>query len=152
MNERGERPVRNQFRHFHRLQTRWLDNDAYGHVNNVVYYSYFDTAVNALLVENGLLDPRSSSVVGLVAETGCRYFESIQFPDLIDVGLSVKRLGRSSVSYALGVFRPKENIAVAMGTFVHVYVDRATIKPTPIPDLIRAHLEALTSPDANTLN
>jgi acyl-CoA thioester hydrolase len=115
-----------------------MDNDAYGHVNNVVYYSYFDTAVNAWLLEGGHLDIAASPVIALVAETGCTYFESVAFPEPLEVGMAVAHLGRSSVRYRLGVFRAGGTLAAAQGHFVHVYVDRATQVPVPIPEATRA--------------
>jgi acyl-CoA thioester hydrolase len=152
MTDRQKPASRNAFRVFRPITTRWMDNDAYGHVNNVVYYSFFDTAVNALLVERGLLDIASSPVVALVAETGCRYFESIAFPEPIEAGLSVTRLGRSSVTYALGIFRTDSPCAVAQGHFVHVYVDRATQRPMRMPDRVRSVLtELFVAPDADDL-
>ncbi|HEY0294309.1 MAG TPA: thioesterase family protein, partial [Bordetella sp.] len=122
---------------------RWMDNDVYRHVNNVVYYSFFDTAVNRLLIEAGLLDVAESPVIGLVVETGCRYFAPVAFPDEIHAGVRVARLGRSSVRYEIGLFRNDEDKASAAGHFVHVYVDRATTRPTPIPDATRAFLASL---------
>jgi acyl-CoA thioester hydrolase len=118
-----------------------MDNDAYGHVNNVVYYSWFDVLVNAHLVEAGLLDPATSPAVGLVAETGCTYFESVSFPETLDGALAVERLGRSSVRYRLGIFRAGAEMAAAQGHFTHVYVDRATNRPVEIPEAFRAALE-----------
>jgi len=127
------------------MPTRWMDNDVYGHVNNVVYYSYFDTAVNAYLVESGVLDIEKSEIVGLVAETGCSYFASVAFPDHLDVGLAVSRLGRSSVTYAIAIFREGEDQAAAQGRFVHVYVERATSKPVEIPAHVREALSRLAT-------
>ncbi|MGY6568222.1 MAG: acyl-CoA thioesterase [Salinarimonas sp.] len=143
MAERPQPFTRAAFALFRPMPTRWMDNDAYGHVNNVVYYSYFDTAVNAYLVENGLLDVTGSDVVGLVAETGCSYFESVAFPEPLEVGLAVSRLGRSSVTYRIGVFRRDAPQAAAQGHFVHVYVNRTSGRPAPIPDATRAALEKL---------
>ena len=117
-----------------------MDNDAYGHVNNVHYYSYFDTAVNGWLMEKGLLDFRESPVIGLVVETGCTYFESVAFPDALEAGIRVARLGRSSVRYEIGIFRAGAAQAAAQGHFVHVYVDRATQRPVEMPAAIRAAL------------
>jgi len=117
-----------------------MDNDAYGHVNNVHYYSYFDTAVNGWLMEKGLLDFRESPVIGLVVETGCTYFESVAFPDALEAGIRVVRLGRSSVRYEIGIFRAGAAQAAAQGHFVHVYVDRATQRPVEMPAAIRAAL------------
>jgi acyl-CoA thioester hydrolase len=120
-----------------------MDNDAYGHVNNVVYYSLFDTAVNGWLVEQGLLDIAASPAIGLVVETGCTYFQSIAFPETVEAGLAVAALGRSSVRYRLAIFKAGAREAAAQGHFVHVYVDRATQSPVPVPDLLRAALEPL---------
>ena len=132
------------FRAFVPVTTRWHDNDVYGHVNNVIYYAFFDTAVNQLLVEAGVLSPAASNVVGLVVETRCTYFASIAFPDAIEVGVRVENLGRSSVRYALGIFKSGDEITSALGEFTHVYVDRATQAATPIPDNVRAVLTKLT--------
>jgi acyl-CoA thioester hydrolase len=120
-----------------------LDNDAYGHVNNVHYYSYFDSAVNGWLIEQGLLDFSTSPVIGLVIETGCTYFESVSFPEPLEAGIAVSRLGRSSVRYEIGIFRSGGEQAAAQGHFVHVYVDRATQRPVEIPAATRAALGAL---------
>jgi acyl-CoA thioester hydrolase len=125
------------------MPTRWMDNDAYGHVNNVVYYSWFDTVVNRFLIDAGLLDIETSPVVGLVVETGCRYHASVSYPDEVGIGLRVARLGTSSVRYELAVFRAGEEHAAAEAHFVHVYVDRATQRPVPIPDAARAALRRL---------
>ncbi len=120
-----------------------MDNDAYGHVNNVVYYSFFDTAVNRMLIDAGLLDVAESPAIGLVVETGCRYFAPIAFPDEVHAGVRVMRIGRSSVRYEVGLFRNEEDMAAAAGHFTHVYVDRATTRPVPIPDATRAFLASL---------
>ncbi len=125
------------------IATRWSDNDAYGHLNNVVYYSLFDTAVNAILIEAGLLDPTTSSIIGVVVETNCRYYSSLAYPDLAEVGVAVEHLGRSSVRYRLGVFKAGAPLAVAAGRFTHVYVDRQTNRPLPIPEGHRALMETL---------
>jgi len=127
----------------HALQTRWSDNDVYGHVNNVTYYAYFDTAVNAFLIREGLLDPERGDVIGLVVETGCQYFSSLSFPDALTVGVAVERLGNSSVRYRLGVFRAGQDEPCAQGHFVHVYVDRGTRRPVPLPGPLRAALASL---------
>ncbi len=141
--ERPRRARRGDFRLFRPIPTRWNDNDVYGHVNNVVYYSYFDTAVNAYLVENDVLAIGDSAIVGLVVETGCTYHASAAFPALLETGLKVVRLGRSSVRYAIAVFRAGDEEALAQGHFVHVYVERATRRPVPIPAPVRAVLEVL---------
>ena len=139
-----ERPLdRADFRHFHSIATRWMDNDVYGHVNNVVYYSYFDTAVNEYLVRAGVLDIERSEVIGLVVETRCSYFSELSFPQTVHVGLRVAHLGNSSVRYEIGVFADDADTACAQGHFVHVYVDRATRRPTALPTGLRAALERI---------
>ena len=125
------------------IATRWSDNDAYGHLNNVVYYSLFDSAVNAILIEAGLLDPATSPIVGVVVESGCRYFASLTYPEPAEVGVAVDHLGRSSVRYHLAVFRAGAELAAAAGRFTHVYVDRKTNLPFPIPEGHRQLLERL---------
>ena len=128
--------TRSAFAHFHRIETRWKDNDVFGHVNNVVYYSYFDTAVNAFLIEHGVLDLQRSTIVGLVAETQCRYYSSIAFPDTVYVGLRLAHLGTSSIRYEVGIFRNDDLTASAQGYFVHVYVDRESNRPVPMPAVL----------------
>jgi acyl-CoA thioester hydrolase len=140
--ERG-RLRRSDFRVFRPIPTRWMDNDAYGHVNNVVYYSFFDTAVNAWLLEHGLLDIQASPSVFLVAQTGCTFFESTAFPEPLEAGLSVVHLGRTSVRYRVGIFKQGAGEAAAQGHFVHVHVDRATSRPVEIPGPVRTLLETL---------
>lgn len=133
------RPVplpRQAFRHFDRISTRWMDNDAYGHINNVVYYSYFDTVVNHYLINAGALDVEHSPVIGLVVETHCNYFSSLAFPQVVEAGLQVSHIGSSSVRYCIGLFASGEPLTAAHGHFVHVYVDRAGRRPTRLP----AHL------------
>ena len=137
---------REAFARFVPLTTRWSDNDPYGHLNNVVYYTFFDAAVNAILIEAGLLDPASSPVIGLVAESNCRFFSSLAFPDAIEVGVTVEHLGRSSVRYLLATFRAGAPIASAQGRYTHVYVERATGRPTPIPEAHRRLMETLRTP------
>ncbi len=134
---------RDDYRHFQSIPTRWMDNDLYGHVNNVQYYSYFDTAVNRFLIEQGVLDIHHGDVIGLVVETQCRYMKSLSFPDTIDAGIAVSRLGNSSVRYDIGLFREGEQEPAAQGHFVHVYVDREERRPTPLPAPLRAVLETL---------
>ena len=139
---------RSDFPHISAIATRWMDNDVYGHVNNVHYYSYFDTAVNGFLVERGVLDFHAGDVVGYVVETGCSYFRSIAFPDVVNVGIRVTRIGGSSVRYEVGIFRNDEEEVAAAGFFVHVYVDRATGKSTSIPAPTRDVLASiLVAPD-----
>jgi acyl-CoA thioester hydrolase len=142
-NGRPEPGLRSQYVEFMPVQTRWMDNDVYGHVNNVVYYSYFDTVVNLYLINPGGLDFHNAPVVGIMAETMCRYYRSIAYPEAIDAGLRVGRLGTSSVRYEVGLFGADEQQARAEGHLVHVFVDRATNTPVPIPDGIRAALERL---------
>ena len=134
---------RSDYRHFVPITTRWMDNDVFGHVNNVVYYSWIDTAVNLFLLERGLFDIMSSPVVSVVAETGCRYLAQISFPDAVTVGLRVATLGRSSVRYQIGIFRDDDAAASAEAHFVHVYVDRATMRPVPMPEQVHAELEKI---------
>jgi len=134
---------KSDYRHFHAITTRWMDNDAYGHVNNVVYYSWFDTVVNQFLIANRVLEVETSPVIGLVIETQCNYFASVAFPDRISAGLRVAKLGNSSVRYEVGIFRGDEEAASAQGHFVHVYVDRASRKPAAIPDAMRNLLQTL---------
>jgi len=134
---------REAFARFVPVTTRWSDNDPYGHLNNVIYYAFFDAAVNALLIEAGLLDPATSPVIGLVAESNCRFFSSLAFPDPVEVGVAVERVGRSSVRYLLAAFKAGAPRASAQGRYTHVYVVRATGKPTPIPDAHRRLMESL---------
>ena len=124
------------------ITTRWSDNDAYGHVNNVVYYSYFDTVVNTWLISRGLLDVERSPVIGLVVETGCQYFAPLTYPETVTAALRVGHLGRSSVRYEIALFGSGDT-AAAQGHFVHVYVDRATRRPVSLPEHLRAALETL---------
>lgn len=131
---------RNAYRHFRAIPTRWADNDVYGHVNNVVYYSYFDTVVNQYLVEQGALNIEKSTVIGLVVETQCEYFSPITFPDIVHAGLRVAKLGNSSVRYEIGLFRNEDNAASAQGHFVHVYVDRTSRRSIAVPADMRAAL------------
>jgi acyl-CoA thioester hydrolase len=121
-----------------------MDNDVYGHVNNVVYYSYFDTVINRFLIEAGGLDPQAGEVVGMAVETGCRFHRSLAFPDAVHAGLAIGRLGTTSVRYEVGIFRNGEDDACAEGHFVHVFVDRATQRPVSIPAPIRAALQTLS--------
>jgi acyl-CoA thioester hydrolase len=131
------------YRAFRAISTRWMDNDAYGHVNNVVYYSWFDTAVNAHLIEQGALDIHRGETIGLVVETQCNYFAPVEFPQTVEAGLRVARIGSSSVRYEVGLFLQGEPLTVAKGHFVHVYVDRATRRPAALPSRLKHVLEAL---------
>jgi acyl-CoA thioester hydrolase len=142
----GERPQPERkaaYPYVQDITTRWMDNDAYGHVNNVVYYSYFDTVVNVYLIEKGALDIAKSPVIGLVAETHCNFFSALAFPDLVRAGLRVAHLGKSSVRYEIALFRNDEDLASAQGHFVHVYVDRASGKPVALPEKLVAALKPL---------
>jgi acyl-CoA thioester hydrolase len=125
------------------MTTRWSDNDAYGHVNNVVYYAWFDSAVNAWLIDAGLLDVAGGDPIGLVVETACRYARPLAYPQPVEIGLAVERLGRSSVTYRLGVFPQGAADAAAEGRFTHVYVSRETRRPVPLPDAWRRKLEEI---------
>ncbi|QPI09999.1 acyl-CoA thioesterase [Stutzerimonas stutzeri] len=136
--------LRRDYKHFQPITTRWHDNDIYGHVNNVVYYGFFDTAVNNYLIRQGGLDIQDGDIVGFVVSSACDYFASIAYPDLIEVGLRVARLGNSSVQYELAIFREGEQEACAAGRFVHVFVERASNRPTAIPGRLRTALEALS--------
>ena len=142
-----ERTRRADYARFEPIETRWSDNDIYGHVNNVVYYAWFDTAVNRMLIAEGQLDihagPEAGESIGLVVETGCRYFASTAFPDAITAGVRVAKLGSSSVRYEIGLFKGDEDEAAAVGFFVHVYVDRETRRPKALADGMRAFLETL---------
>src|ERR1700722_3741202 len=142
------RPVptkRADYPHFLSINTRWSDNDLYGHVNNVVYYSYFDTVVNEYLIRHGALDLEAGKTIGLVVETHCSYFASLAFPERIDAGLRVTRLGTSSVRYEVGIFGEGSTEAAAQGDFVHVYVDRETRRPGPVPEVLVAALKPLAN-------
>ena len=140
MSKRAPLFGRGEYRAWRSIATRWMDNDVYGHVNNVVYYSFFDTAVNAWLVEQGLLDIERGPVIGLVAETGCTYLKPIAFPQEVQAGIAVSRIGNSSVRYEIGLFLQGEPQPAAQGFFVHVYVDRETRRPQPLPENWRQKL------------
>lgn len=133
--------TRGEYKFFLPIATRWIDNDVYGHVNNVVYYAYFDTVINRWLIDEGGLDIATGDVIGVCAESQCTYLHSASFPDALDAGLRVPKIGNSSVSYEIGIFLGET--LCARGRFVHVFVDRASRKPTPIPARIRAALERL---------
>lgn len=131
---------RDDYHYFTAITTRWHDNDLYGHVNNVTYYSYFDTVANTYLIEHGDLDIHNGQTIGLVVNSGCSYHAAIAFPDQLEGGLRINRIGNSSVEYGIGIFKKGEKTAVAEGHFVHVFVDRETRKPTSIPDALRSAL------------
>lgn len=134
---------RGEFRVLRAITTRWMDNDQYGHVNNVVYYSYFDTVVNGYLIEASGCDVRELPAIGIVAETGCLFLSELSFPDTVHAGLALEKLGNSSVVYRIALFRNQQTEPAAIGRFVHVYVDRETRRPVPIPAQVRAALETL---------
>ncbi|MFZ5723338.1 MAG: acyl-CoA thioesterase [Pseudomonadota bacterium] len=133
-------PTRDQYRYFVDITTRWQDNDVYGHVNNVVYYSYFDTAANHLLIHEGGLDILAADIIGVVAESQCRYFSGVAYPDVLEAGVRIEHLGNRSVRYGIAIFRQGEQAASAAGHFVHVFVERATMRPAGIPEPIRSAL------------
>lgn len=137
---------RSAYRAFRSISTRWADNDVYGHVNNVVYYSWFDTAVNAHLIDEGALDIHAGQTIGLVIETQCNYFAPLAFPQIVDAGIRVAHIGSSSVRYEVGLFAAGEPHSAAAGHFVHVYVDRESRRPAPLPARLREVLEALRVP------
>ena len=148
MQETSARPrpeARDRYRHFLPIQTRWADNDIYGHVNNVAYYGWFDTVVNEYLIRSGALDLERSPVIGLVVETGCSYFAELSFPQRVDAGLRVARIGHSSVRYEIGLFAAEAQRASAQGHFVHVYVDRGGRRPVALPPFLRAALERIAA-------
>ena len=142
---RGAAPSREAYPYVRTIATRWMDNDAYGHVNNVTYYSYFDTLVNEHLIREGGLDIARDPVVGVVVETRCTFRKSLSFPERVDAAMRVARLGTSSVAYDIALFREGDAEAAATGAFVHVWVDRATQRPVPVPPAIRAALLPLTT-------
>lgn len=139
---------RASYRYFTDITTRWMDNDIYGHVNNVVYYSYFDSVANKYLIEEGGLDIKNSQVVGFVVASNCQYTSPIAYPQAIEAGLRVNRLGNSSVEYGIGIFQQDSSVVSAMGTFTHVFVDRSTDKPVAIPASIRSALETVLIKEA----
>ncbi len=143
MSGRSPPELRSAYPHFLEITTRWKDNDSYRHVNNAVYYEYFDTVVNRFLIDNGVLDVERSPVIALVAETQCRFFSQIAFPSKVHVGLRIAHLGASSVRYEIGLFRDDEKKASAQGHFVHVCVDRSTSRPVPLPRRLKDLLGSL---------
>ena len=132
--------TREAYKYFHTIPTRWMDNDIYGHINNVVYYSYFDTVVNGYLIEENVLDIQGGNQIGLVVETKCNYFAPLAFPDVIDAGVRVTKIGNSSVRYEIGLFKQGSDEAAAEGHFIHVYVDKDSRKPKHLADDFRAAL------------
>jgi len=143
VNEQAEKRLIDIYKHTLDIQTRWMDNDVYGHVNNVVYYSFFDTAVNQFLIKSGVLDIHEGNVIGLVVETGCQYFAPLEFPDVIKAGIAVSHIGTSSVRYEIGLFGNNTSEPAAQGHFVHVYVDKKTRRPTSLPSKLYSVLETI---------
>ena len=143
-NDRMGPEPRSAYKAFRSIGTRWMDNDAYGHVNNVVYYSWFDTVVNAHLIEHGVLDIHHGQAIGLVVETQCNYFSPLAFPQTVEAGLRVARLGSSSVRYEVALFAQDQDLCAARGHFVHVYVDRVSRRPVSLPQPLKQLLETLT--------
>ncbi|MCP4430388.1 MAG: acyl-CoA thioesterase [Gammaproteobacteria bacterium] len=141
----SDRETRDNYRQFYPITTRWMDNDYYGHVNNVTYYSYFDTAANRYLIEEAGLNLESSPVIGVVVSSGCTYKSPVAYPQLLEAGLRVDRLGNSSVQYGLAIFTQDNPVACAFGHFVHVFVNRANNLPVPIPADIRAALQKIVT-------
>ena len=142
-NDRMGPEPRSAYKAFRSIGTRWMDNDAYGHVNNVVYYSWFDTVVNAHLIEHGVLDIHHGQAIGLVVETQCNYFSPLAFPQTVEAGLRVARLGHSSVRYEVALFAQDQDLCAARGHFVHVYVDRVSRRPVSLADPLKQLLETL---------
>lgn len=145
MSDRQEPESRDRYRHFISITTRWMDNDIYGHINNVQYYSYFDTAVNRFLIDQAVLDIHAGEVIGFVVETHCNYFSAASFPQDIEAGIRVAHIGRSSVRYEVGLFVENSDRAIAQGHFVHVYVDRQTQQPVELPRALRSALSIIES-------
>lgn len=138
--------IRAEYSRFLSLPTRWMDNDVYGHVNNALYYGFFDTAINQYLITEGGLDIIAGKIIGFAVESQCQYLQPLAFPEVLDVGLRVGKLGNSSVRYELAIFKQSETFAAAVGYFVHVFVDRETQRPVPMPDSIRTALAGLIMP------
>ncbi len=135
--------TRENYKYFHPIQTRWNDNDIYGHVNNIVYYAYFDTAVNMFMVDNAGFDPHNAMAIGICPETHCNYHKPVAYPDKLEAGVRIGRLGNSSVRYEIAIFVAGDEDAAATGHFVHVFVDRVTRKPVPISPTIRSAMETI---------
>ncbi len=138
--------TRAAYRHFQTITTRWLDNDAYGHVNNTVYYTWFDTVLNTFLIQNNVLDIHHGASIGLVVETQCNYFAPVTYPDTVHAGLRVSKLGNSSVRYEVGIFRNNDTAACAQGHLVHVYVERESRKSAQLPLDMRKLLQTIVAP------
>ncbi|MFW1753911.1 acyl-CoA thioesterase [Acinetobacter wanghuae] len=138
---------RQDYAFFLPIQTRWADNDMFGHVNNVTYYSYFDTAANALLIQHAGFDPKQSPMIGLVVNSNCQFNQELSYPEVIEVGVAIERIGRSSLTYDLAIFKQGQTEAAAQGNFVHVFVERETRKSTSIPLEMRDALAQFLSAD-----
>ena len=143
VNRRASAPTRDLYAYWQVVSTRWRDNDIYGHINNAVYYSYIDSVINGYMVEQEVLDPWGSDIIGIVVESHCQFFQSLRYPVLIDSGLRIEKLGTSSVRYEVGMFPQGEDRAAAVGGFTHVCVNRSNNRPVPIPGEVRAVLEKL---------
>ena len=137
--------LRADYQFFFPIQTRWADNDLYGHVNNVIYYSYFDTAANALLIQKAAFDIHHSPIIGLVVNSSCHFLQELTYPEIIEVGVAIEKIGNSSLTYNLAIFKQGQDQAAAQGQFVHVFVDRQSKKSTPIPQQMRDALTAYLS-------
>ena len=142
-NRRASAPTRDLYAYWQVVSTRWRDNDIYGHINNAVYYSYIDSVINGYMVEQEVLDPWGSEIIGIVVESHCQFFQSLRYPVLIDSGLRIEKLGTSSVLYEVGMFPQGGGRAAAVGGFTHVFVNRSSNRPVPIPGKVRAVLEKL---------
>lgn len=140
--------MRDAYPYWSQVPTRWNDNDIYGHVNNTVHYAAMDTVINRWMIEEGLLDLTGGDTIGLCVESGCRYLAPVEYPEVLAVGLRVARLGTSSVVWEAGIVRDRDDLAVAEGRFVHVFVDRGTRRPSPLPGAVRAAMTALLAPTA----
>ena len=134
---------RSDYNYFFRMSTRWNDNDIYGHLNNVIYYELFDTAVNKWLIKNNLIDIKYGNNIGLIVQSGCNYFSSFEYPEEIDAGIRVTKIGNSSVRYEVGLFKPNDDLASADGFFIHVYVDRASNKPITLDYEFKKKLDTI---------
>ena len=134
---------RSDYNYFSKMSTRWNDNDIYGHLNNVIYYELFDTAVNKWLIENNLIDIKNGNNIGLIVQSGCNYFSSFEYPEDIDAGIRVTKIGNSSVRYEVGLFKPNDDLASADGFFIHVYVDRVNNKPTTLDYEFKKKLDTI---------
>lgn len=143
MSIRAPRPIRAEYRRFYPIQTRWSDNDMYGHANNTIYYAWYDTAINAVMIESDGLDPWKGPILDYIVESGCRYHVAVGFPDVIEVGMRIRGMGNSSIRWECAIFRQGDPQAAADGHMIHVFVDRQSKRPSPIPPILRHSLESL---------